>query len=314
MKVAVITGGVPTAEAEKFSFLSKCGFNGADVDLGAFFAKGEMFGDIANVTDEQIKNYFSDLKQKADAAGVEVLQTTSEFKGRVALYLEEEEQTDADFDIQDVILRQKACIKATHYLGAKYVVISPIVHTDRRYDIMVEEGYNATKDFYLELLPTLKEYGVTCLLQNTYNEDRAYQYPCATIFSRAHEIIKMCDELGEQFKACLDLGVSHLTQDLPEKDIVTLKDKLVSIHVNDNPGWCDIKAIPFLKFGQPPSAKSRKIDWGNVFGAIKETGFDGILSFNVTIPGEGDVIADSFVYANEVAKYFYDRIESERAQ
>ncbi len=313
MKVAVTTSGVPTADAEKFGFLSECGFNGADIDLGHYFGKDGIFGDIKNVTDDQIKDYFCSLKQKADAAGVEVLQTTSEFKGRVALYLDEE-QTDSDFDIEDVILRQIASIKATHYLGAKYTVILPIVHTDRRYDIMVDESFNATKEFYLRLLPTLKEYGVICLLQNTYNEDRAYQYPCATIFSRAHEMLKMCDELGEQFKVCLDLGISHVTQDVPEKDIVTLKDKLVSIHVNDNPGWCYIKAIPFLKFGQPPSTRSRAIDWGNVFGAIKTIGYDGILSFNVTIPGEGDVIKDSFIYLNEVTKYFYDRIESEREQ
>lgn len=307
VKVLAILDKIPTAEHDKFAFLKQCGFDGCDFNLYNYFKKDGMFGDIKNVTDDDIKTHFTALKQSADKAGIEIVQTYAEFRGKISCYLQDG-QTEADFDLDDAVLRQIACIKATHYLGAKYIVILPIVHAQRRYDRYANEGYQATKAFYQMLLPALEQYGITCLLQNAYNNDFYYVYPCATIFSNANEMVKMCDELGQQFKICLDLGHCALTQDFAHDSIRAAKDMLVSVHINDNPGWCDLHALPFVKFGKPIGLYPTSVDWQKAIEALKEINYNGILSFNIQVPGPDALIKDGYIYLNEVANYFCNKI------
>lgn len=308
MKISTTNGGAPVAETEQFQYLKELGFDACDFSLGKYFyPTSEIFGDIDNVTDEQIKERFTMLKKCADEAGFEIGQTHSQFTGHPRNY---------DFDLDDLLKREIACIKATHYLGCKYIVIHPIIKPGRRYDLLVKEAFDEAADFYRKLIPTLEEYDVICCVENMWVSDPVYRHICSTIFSHAQEMVDMCDLLGERFKICLDVGHCPLTQDDPVEAVKICGDKLAVLHTHDNGGWADTHTLPFQAFGNPVGVKAMRIDWTAFMQALKAIDYKGNLSFELTPPGPVEIRRDGYIYLMEMARYMvsvYDEFDPSAA-
>lgn len=294
MKISVMNA-MPVSETEQFAYMKECGFDACDFSLGKYFNRDGLFA-IETVTDEEIEKHFTMLRKEAEKAGFEVGQTHSAFSGHPANY---------DFDMDEIVARQVASIKATHYLGAKYCVVHPIILPGRQYDHMVQEAYEQSVDFYRRLIPALEKYNVTCCIENMWHIDPAYGHICPTILSRAEEMVRMCDELGEHFAICLDVGHAPLTQDDPAEMIRMFGKRLVCLHTHDNDGLSDLHTFPFAArhtpYGlawNPPS-----IDWPAVMQALEAVGYEGNLNFEITIPGPEGIHKAGMKYLCEIGKY-----------
>ena len=294
MKISVNNTEYPS-EKEQFKYLKDCGFDACNLSLGHFERKG-MFGDIDNVTDEQIKEHFTMLREEAEKVGFSIGQTHSAFSGH---------PRDYDFNLDEIVKRQIASIKATHYLGCKLCVVHPVIKPNRRYDHLIKEAFDESVEFYRQLIPTLEEYDVYCCIENMWMCDPVYGHICATILSRAQEMVDMCNVLGDRFRICLDVGHGLLTQDDPVEMVRICGDKLACLHAHDNDGILDLHAFPFTPHGKPygTSWKPLRMDWTAFMKALDEVNYRGDLCFEVGAPGPEPLWTPGYKYLAEIEKY-----------
>lgn len=293
MKISV-TNGVPASETEQFRYLKDCGFDATDFSCGRYFDRNGMFGDIDNVTDSQIKEHFTMLKNLADDADFEVGQTHSAFSGHPAGY---------NYDYDEIVKRQIASIKATHYLGSKFCVVHPIIMPGRRYDLLKKEAFDKSIEFYRRLIPALEEYDVYCCIENMWVCDPVYGHICSTILSHAEEMVDMCNILGDRFKICVDVGHGPLTQDNAAEMVRISGDKLAVLHVHDNDGISDLHTFPFSAHAAPHGMKPMRIDWNDFTKALDDVNYKGNLNFEMTPPGPDEIKASGYRYLADIAKY-----------
>ena len=296
MKLSVSNGNLPVGEMEQFAYLKECGFDAMDMSLEAYFSRKGKFGDIFNVADEDIKEHFTKLRQEAQKVGFEIGQTHSAFSGHPSHY---------DYNMDEVVARQAASIKATHYLGSKHCVIHPIITPGRLYDKLVDKSFDESVDFYKRLTPILEEYDVYCCIENMWNFDPVYKNICSTILSHAQEMVDMCNVLGERFKICVDVGHGPLTQDNPAEMVRICSDKLVCLHTHDNDGLMDLHTFPFSAHDAPYSTswKPMRIDWNDFMKALDDVGYKGNLSFEISVPGPAALNKAGLKYLAEIGNY-----------
>ncbi len=297
MKLSVSTQRQWLEEKEQFAVLKQCGFDGTDFSLEPYFYKNGKFADIDKVTDEQIKEYFTALRLEAEKAGFEIEQVHSQFGGHPRSY---------GHDIEDIIKREIACIKAAHYLGTKLCVIHPIITPGRFYDFKLEESFNRSIEFYRRLIPTLEEYDVYACIENMWVCDPIYGHICNTILSHADEMVRMCDMLGEHFRICLDVGHGLLTGDDPVQMVKTCGKRIACLHTHDNDGFSDLHTFPFAQFQVPYGLSWRplKIDWAAFMKALKEVGYEGSLNFEISVPAQSpEVQKAGLQYLSAIGKY-----------
>lgn len=297
MKLSINTQRKFLDEIKQFSVFKECGFDGTDFSLSLYFDKNGKFADIDAVTDEFIKDYFTSLGNEAKNAGIEISQVHSQFSGH---------PRDYNNDVEDIIKREIASIKAAYYLGSKLIVIHPIITPGRFYDFKLEESFNESVDFYKRLLPTLEEYDMCCCVENMWVCDPVYQNICNTIFSHADEMVRMCEVLGDRFKICLDIGHGLLTQDDPVEMVKICKDKLACLHTHDNDGFMDLHTFPFSKFETPYGLawKPIRVNWPELMKALKEIGYNGVLNFEIQVPAPSpEVQKAGLTYLSAIGRY-----------
>jgi sugar phosphate isomerase/epimerase len=285
-----------TSNSAGFHILKRCGFDACDYSLGRELSpKDGIFADIDNVSDQQIAEHFSSIKEIADELDFEVGQIHSDFTGHIRSYA----------SLDDVVKRQIASIKATHYLGAKFCVIHPVIPRGVLYETIQKESFDKAADFYKRLTDTLEKYDVYCCLENMWHLDPVYGHITPTIFSRAQEMVEMSDLLGERFKICLDVGHGLLTQDDPVEMVKICGDKLVCLHSHDNDGLLDMHAFPFHRAAAPYGTtwKPLRMDWIAFMKALDEVNYRGNLNFEVGMPGPADLEELHLKYLADIGKY-----------
>ncbi len=295
MKIAV-SNATPVGELEQFAFLKECGFDGVEFSLGRYFGRSGTFGDMDALSDEQIKEHFTALRLAAEEAGMEIVQTHSQFGGHPRSY---------DFDTDEIVKREVASIKATHYLGCKLCVIHPIIHPERVYDKNLKVSFDGAVDFYRRLIPTLEEYDVICCIENMWMCDPVYKNICSTILSHAQEMVDMCEVLGDRFRICVDVGHGILTQDDPAEMIRICGDKLACLHVHDNDGISDLHTFPFSFRDKPygVSWKPMYVDWNDVMKALDEVNYRGPFAFEMYMPGPEGIQEAGYRYLAAIGRY-----------
>lgn len=289
MKISVIVG----ASEESFKRLHDTGFSACDFQLGGFFSPKGKYGDIFNVTDEQIIEEFTKIKGWADKYGIEVYQTHGSFTGQVSAYESEEHY----------IRLARADFLATKTLGCKYCIQHPYIFIDRRYDVNLKFSVERAIEVYRQYIPALEETGVICCLENMHHGDLFYRHRCATTMSRAKELVYICDQLGKNFAICLDTGHCMCTQDDPVEAIKIIGDRLVCLHVHDNDGMWDLHTYPYSTQGVPPRYKIPRIDWTAIMTALKEVGYKGTLNFETGPSCPPALYIASFKYLSAIGRH-----------
>jgi sugar phosphate isomerase/epimerase len=293
---------VNTNNADNFAFLKKCGFDACDFQLGILFSKDRELGNMNAISHSQIEETFTAIRERAEAVSFEIGQTHSAFSGHPRHY---------NFDMDDIVKRQIASIKATHYLGSKHCVVHPIITPGRHYDKLTKKAFDESVDFYKRLTDTLEEYDVYCCIENMWVCDPVYKHICSTILSHAEEMVDMCDVLGDRFKICIDTGHGLLTQDAPAEMVRICKDKLACLHTHDNDGILDLHAFPFLPCGKPygTSWEPIRMDWTDFMKALDEVDYRGNLNFEIALPCPEPLRGAALRYLAEIAKYLISQRE-----
>lgn len=227
-------------------------------------------------TDEEIKAYCEGVKQACDSAQMTVHQTHAPYYSWIdpELYLT---KTYLDRYIQS--------IKATAWLGAKYVVIHPIMVREGKDAFYTLEdsfalniSYNQT--FFEKLKPYALAYGVEIAIENMCgtNALRYRGIPSAT--SSAEKLNYLLERLGEGFCVCLDTGHAFYSAEDPAHFVRKLGKRLKVLHVHDNDGRLDLHIPPTFGY----------INWDNFCKALAEVRFEGVFSLEVNFPQEPELL------------------------
>ncbi len=285
-----------TASVDQFDLFKRCGFDACEFQLGAYLERGRALGEIENVSDAQIQETFTEIREKGSKIGFEIPQTHSAFSGHPRGY---------DYNIDEIVKRQIASIKATHYLGGQHCVVHPIITPGRRYDLLNKESFNESVEFYKQLTDTLEEYDVYCCLENMWVTDPVFGHICSTILSHAEEMVEMCEILGDRFKICIDVGHGPLTQDDPAQMARICGDKLYCLHTHDNDGILDLHTFPFTPYGAPYGTKWKpmRINWQDFMKALDDANYRGTLNFEVGIHGPAELHEATLKYLAAIGEY-----------
>lgn len=229
--------------------LKDAGFDGYDL---ALFATMPVKGTLFHGPDYAL--HAKRLRAEADKIGLFCNQTHAPFFGYCT-----EGMTRAEYEAM-----LPRALEITAILGGKVCV----VHPEREWT--PEE--NAEK-LFLPLLPYAKKYGVPVALENLWFFRDGKFVPCAC--STAESYLRHLALLDERyFCACLDVGHATLLHDYtsPEELIRALGGRLRALHVHDNDGRDDAHLMPYCG----------DTDWDKVTAALKEIGYSGDFTFEVS--------------------------------
>ena len=171
-------------------------------------------------------------------------------------------QSHAPFPIDKPPVRAmlERAIECTAEAGGKICIIHP--------DNNKSPEENA--EFYFELLPLAKSYGVKIATENMWNWTRENGLNQAAPAACSHHdnFNAHLDAVNDEyFTACLDIGhaeMKGLDTSAPQM-IRTLGKRLGALHIHDNDRWRDLHQIPF----------EGSIDWNEVVKALREVDYKG---------------------------------------
>ena len=132
-----------------------------------------------------------------------------------------------------------------------------------------DETWKANVSFMKKLVEIAKKYDVTICLENTPFPDFSIATP--------QQVLKLVREINDNHvKMCLDTGHVAVFHDLSLGDTIRqMAEEIKVFHIHDNGGKQDEHLYPY----------EGVIDWQDFSSAVKETGFDGVLSLEI-VPKE----------------------------
>ena len=131
---------------DKPKYNKECGWDACELPLGGFFLNGGRFDDIDNVTDEEMEEFFTSLRKRAEECGFYFGQTHSHFDGHIR-----EKYYKGGYE--EAVKKEIACVKATHWLGANKMVSHPHMLMTRVYEFNIPESFEQAATFYKDSLP-----------------------------------------------------------------------------------------------------------------------------------------------------------------
>ena len=231
------------------------------------------------MSDEEHEAYYKRLRAIADDHGIEVHQAHSPMPP----YLYTGDETPDNLYMQ----LQIRAMKAAALLGAKYIVIHPVILPDCRYDQHHEENQDINFKYYSKLKPYAEAYGIKIAVENMFNWDPERQCICPTVCSTAKEMKAYVDMMGRDwFVNCLDTGHTLLTGNTPQDMIHELGDYIGCLHVHDNDGVKDLHQAP----------RTGVTDWPALMQALRDIDYKGVFNMEADMfyYGYGDrLLADS---------------------
>lgn len=221
---------------------------------------------IYSLDDNQFEEFLKKEKELADRAGIEVSQVHGPWRYPPRDLSEE--------DRAERLEKMKKSIKAASLLGCKFWVVHPIMPytTADLKQNKAQETWEMNLQFMKELLKTAKEYDVVICLENMPMLNFSISTPT--------QIVKFVNEINDDnFKVCLDTGHVAVFEGLsPAAAVREIGDKLRVLHVHDNHGTDDDHLAPY----------SGIIDWEAFSKALKEVGFEGVISLETLPDGSLD--------------------------
>ena len=294
--------------AEGFDLLKKAGFTCCDFSLNQYQINKEIYRGINNgffaKSVEELKDFFSPHKEGARAAGIRINQMHMPYPTFVP---------GAKKELNDYLWNEVGpkSLEVCHFLGCHNIVIHGFKLT--RYYGSEEAEWAKTEEFFDFLAPKAAEYGITMCMENLYNGlgARMVEGPGCSAYKAAERIDRMNDKYGaEVLGFCYDTGHGNLVGIDPYKFITTLGKRLKVLHIHENDGIADLHQMPFT-FTRTRENTS-VLDWEGVLRALKEIGFEDVLSFETApvldcFPVE--LKEDALHMIARIGEYFKTRIE-----
>ena len=256
---------------------SKIGADAIDFDLSCcerFNCENPL--SIYSKNDDEIRQYFSLLKDKAEKLGIKISQT----HGRLRIYLGNPDE--------DKIALENArldCL-ATSVLGAPYCVMHSIATSVTGPDADASFMHDTCFEVYKTIIGYAKKYGVKIATETMGDSPK---YGCCDFFGNFAEFKKMYDRVcayednENYFVICIDTGHCNKAMRFnnnpkPSDFIRAMGDKIKCLHLNDNNTFTDQHKIPM----------SGDIDWNDVVKALDEVGYDGVYNLELNLKNFGE--------------------------
>ena len=291
MKIGITLGENHFATRKEWlSTLKNCGFDAIDY----------TGRDLGKLSPSEEKEYCEQLKKDVADYGIEISQTHAPFLIN---------RPESDFLSDELYGQVKAAIERTARLGVKYIAVHPYVPQGmdfflnaRTYDYskVIDHNKEVNLRFFSRFTPLLKETGVKICIENLFAYDVLLQRHVLATCGDADEANYYIDELGdENFGCCYDSGhLNHFGAD-EENYIRKLGKRIKILHLNDSWGKDFYGMDWHLMPGQGD------VNWSKVASALKEVGFDGVASFEVT-PRPGKFFIPQMKYIGEMGNLIFN--------
>lgn len=211
--------------------------------------------DFYTISEADAKKRIIEEKKQADSVGI----TYSQVHCVCPYFSQTAEQRRLTLE------QSKRAAWATSLLGAKYLVVHPLIPFGKENeDAILAEQINET--FFRELCSYAEKFGVVICAENL---------PWTKLkLSPIENLLDFVNRLDiSNLKLCLDTGHANVFGTDCGDMIRLCKDKIKTLHVHDNWGDRDNHLMPY--FGT--------INWDSFKSALKETGFDGCISTEADI-------------------------------
>lgn len=225
---------------------------------------------IFSKSDDEIVEYFTKIRRRADELGIEIGQT----HGRLPGFKNDPVEDDALIENA-----RRDCLAAS-VLGAPVVVIHSVTTIFMGKDADPRLMHDLNFDMFNRMLPFAKQYGVK-LASETFGD--APGCGCCDFFGNADELIasfeRVCS-VGDNAKYmsyCMDTGHTNKAirfgNPTPGELIRRFGKNLSVLHLHDNDGITDQHKLPM----------TGTIDWNDVFNALDEVGYSGTYNLELQL-------------------------------
>lgn len=270
---------------------AEAGFDSVDFNM-------RKFDKNIDISDEEVIEFFSKIKEKADSLGLAISQT----HGRVRSLTPDEEyckfvRKAARFDLL-----------GTKVLGAPSCVIHNIT-TIWWPDADAEFMQTKNKEFLDYLVPFAEEFDVNIGME-TFGDATRHGKRVIDFFGDSRELKKQFDMLDTNKKViCMDTGHTNKAHNVGADDGSEVPDVVESIymfgkdlkilHLNDNNGFTDQHLPPLVKM-------QGGVDWKGAFEALDAIGYDGYYNFELALGNWGESIEE---FVHFLGKYLRNAVD-----
>lgn len=294
-KIGISTFSLQTLYGHEsvFETAKKIGADCVDFNIPSDEFDCEKPGSIYSKTDDEIIEYFSGLKRKADEAGIEIAMT----HGRISTF-----KNIPEWDNRVIKNARLDCL-ATSVLGAPVCVMHGVSNCNFPKDVDPELLRRLNYELFVSILPFARQYGIKIATETLGD---APNHGCCCLFGCTDEFIKtynkICEEggFGDCFVTCMDTGHTNKAMRFDNNpspaDAIRRIGKSISVlHLHDNNGLTDQHKIPL----------TGSIDWKDVFDALDEIGYNGVYNMEISLNCFGKGIeTETAEYAVKVMRNF----------
>ena len=278
---------------EGLKLVKKSGFDTVDISFSGY--KKEEAANVYSASEDEFLSYFYKVKKACDDYELEVSQT----HGRLTTCVPEEDLSEA------IKVNSELDLKASNLLKAPVCVFHSIKLRQWE-NVCLEEEFllNKNKEFFEDYLtPLCKKYNVK-FAQETHGSSRLIDGPVLDFLGDAINLRKSFDLINSDYKCfCLDTG--HTNEAIyyggPDmySSIKALGSDIKVLHLHDNQGFYDSHLIPM---NQAYGA----IDWGLVFDALEEVGYNGTYNWELNLSYYGNYVEKSLEFLGGFLRHFVD--------
>ncbi len=265
---------------------------GADaVDFNVHGHDYRKASSLFSKSDEEIYEYYDNLRKVADELGLVISQT----HGRISGFKNIASEDDA------LVSNMRLDCLATSALNSPYCVVHSSTTIHLGPDAPAELMHSVNLDMFKRFIPFAKKYGIK-IASETFGD--ASNFNCCDFFGNIDEFVKsyndVCaiDDNKEYMAICMDTGHSNkamrFNNPTPADVIRRLGNDIKVLHLNDNDTLTDQHKIPLTGC----------IDWNDVFDALDEIGYDGVynMELNLRVIGGKNLEVETADYAIKVMK------------
>lgn len=229
---------------------------------------------IYSKSDEEIIEYFTDIKKHAENCGVFICQTHGRGKG----FINDTKQDDA------LVKNARLDLLATKTLGAPVCVMHNATSIFLGPDPDPALMHKLSFDMFSRILPYAKQYDVKVATE-TFGDAVRYNsvdfFGDIDEFMKAYTDIKAIEEYRDYFTTCVDTGHSNKAMRFGNPtaaDVIRrIGSDISALHLDDNDTLTDQHKPPM----------TGNIDWIDVMRALDEIGYSGIYNMELDLRNFG---------------------------
>ena len=302
---------------EGFMMLRDAGFTCCDFSLNAYLYNKNIYaGDINPFFDksvEELKSFFTPHKDAAKKANIRINQMHMPYPILVP---------DGD-DAKNRYLWEEVAPKSMEickFLECPNIVIHGVKLIQK---LGSEEAeWEKTAEFIDSIAGFAAENHITICIENLYNSVNdgknvhLVEGPCCDARKAAARIDEFNEKYGvEVLGFCFDIGHANIVKLDFYDFLTTLGPRLKVLHLHDNDGNADLHQLPFSFTKTRENTSST--NWPAFIQALKDIGFDGVLSFETApvLTSFPEAMKPTVLrFIRDIGEYISDELEKSLVQ